>query len=299
MKKQTTEEKKRKMIQKAKRIRSIVMMALLSLMLLSAATYAWFTLGNQARVSNLTMTVSEVTGLSIALPESNGSAPSDESKWSGKIEFEDSEFKGKLLPATTSDGKKFSKPVYNEEGKVSGIEDTESADKLDKSNSDDNKEGYYYETKFYMRSRGKEGKIKLVKGENLTNKDTRKGTYTVVDTRDSKSGNVNGAAAIRISLTAGDKTAVYEPCANVSDTGVSAELEGYTPNVVASTAKQNSDGNFTTSDKNSEVLFTLKKDEATEVTLRIWVEGNADQCVNEMQLQKLVAQLQFIAESDN
>lgn len=294
--KRETEDKRKRFIRKAKKIRSVVMMALLSMLLLSAATYAWFTLGNQARVSNLTMTVSQVTGLSVALPDASGNAPTDESKWSGKIEYEDTEFKGRLLPATTSDGKDFKKPVYNEEGKVSSVENTETGDKLDKSNQDANKEGYYYETKFYMRSSGQKAKIKLVKGENLSSKDTRKGTYMVVDSRDSKSGAQNGAAAARISLTAGDKTAVYEPYCDVTDTGVSAEVE-YTPTVVSSTVKQNSNGTFTEGDgSNSKELFTLEADTPTLITLRIWIEGNDAQCVNEIQLQKLVGQFQFIAE---
>lgn len=44
--KRETEDKRKRFIRKAKKIRSVVMMALLSMLLLSAATYAWFTLGN-------------------------------------------------------------------------------------------------------------------------------------------------------------------------------------------------------------------------------------------------------------
>lgn len=297
--KRKTDERKKKAARKAKKIRSIVMMALLCILLLSTATYAWFTLSNTAKVANLTMTVGEVNGLRVALPSSNGGAPSDESKWSGKVELP--EIKGELMPANSRDGKTFSKPVYNEEGQVEKLEAVKDTEKLTKSNSDSKKQGYYYETTFYIQSLGEDAKVKLVQGENLGNESTRKGTYVRVKEYTNKSkGSKNAAAAIRVSLTANGQTKVYEPCADITDkSGTRAELaKGVSFSAVSTDAAQNENGKFNPGGQYSNIVLNLKEDEKTLVTLRIWVEGTDDQCVNEIQLEKLVGQLQFVKDND-
>ena len=109
MKREIGEKRQKNIVQKAKKIRSMVMMSLLCILMLSAATYAWFSLSNTAKVSNLTMTVGDVTGLQIA-PDENGHAGT----FGSSIDF--STITGKLLPATSQDGKNFFKPYYNEDG---------------------------------------------------------------------------------------------------------------------------------------------------------------------------------------
>lgn len=51
MKREIDEKRQKNIVQKAKKIRSMVMMSLLCILMLSAATYAWFSLSNTAKVS--------------------------------------------------------------------------------------------------------------------------------------------------------------------------------------------------------------------------------------------------------
>lgn len=297
MKNQTDEKKKKKVTKKAKKARSVVMMLLMCILLLSAATYAWFSLSNTARVNNLTMTVSEADGLRVALDK--GSEPA-ESEWSGSISLD--EVKGVLVPATTSDGKSFSKPEYDDEGKVEKVTALTGTDgELTKANTDEKKEGYYYTFTFYMQSLGADADIKLVRGTDLGNP-SRKGTYVVRNsdkTKDAKTTQDNAAAALRISIQAdGSNTmGIYEPCADVTFTGTTTAAEtSYTKVGNYQTQKQGVNGGFgaSYSSDNSDMIFHLTKDKKTKITLHIWVEGEDDQCVNQIELDNLLMQLQFM-----
>ena len=283
----------------AKRLRSVIMLALMSIMLLSTATYAWFTLSDTARISGLTMSVTDVTGLRIH-PDVDGNKPSEASdKWSSKIDFAENGaptlWKGSLLPATTKDGIVFHKPVYDEDGKVSEVEELTGEDgKLSKTSAED-AEGYYYETSFWMESMGEAGEIVLVNGDTSGNKKT--GTYVIEDNTD-KSGKttMNAITALRISITDGNETAVYEPYSELhNENGLKTEIETAVKNMlITNTKKQNSNGSFVNgTDGASAKLFTLEADEITKITIRIWIEGNDDDCVNQIQLANLLAQLQF------
>lgn len=287
--KKVTEKKQRKIVRKAKKIRSIIMMALMCIMLLSAATYAWFTLSDTAKVSNLTMTVGEAKGLRVA-PD-NGGTPA-EADWKGAISLD--KIKGVLIPATF-DGSSFYRPVYDDDGKVTSVAKDDQVVQLNKGITDEKKEGHYYEWTFYMESLGEDAEICLVKGENLTGNDTKKGTYVVeTGTKDAKT-KQNAAAAVRIAIKANDTTKIYEPNSDLTFSGEQTKAEtaaGYTGKIQTNTIKQSSNGKFGSNDTSS-VLFTLQKDKATKITLDIWIEGDDDQCVNQIQLDNLIGQLQF------
>lgn len=299
MKKQVDEKKKKKVSKKLKKARSIVMMLLLCVMLLSAATYAWFSLSNTARVNNLTMTVSEADGLRVALDEGIGEPAED--KWSGSISLQ--EVKGVLVPATSADGKTFSKPKYDDEGKVSGVEALVGQDgELTKENTDDKKEGYYYTLTFYMQSLSEDADIKLVRGNGLGDA-SRKGTYVVRNsdkTVNSKTTQDNASAALRISMQSdgSDVMGIYEPCADVtfSGTKTGADRASYSPINGYTTQKQGKDGGFGEgyASEHSGVVLHLTKDKKTKITLHIWVEGEDSECVNQIELDNLLTQLQFV-----
>ena len=59
-------KKPSKGVRRARSMRNVVMMVLVCALMLSAATYAWFTLSKNAKVANLTMQVGEETSLMIA-----------------------------------------------------------------------------------------------------------------------------------------------------------------------------------------------------------------------------------------
>ena len=317
MEKEMNEKKKTKSItKKAKKIRSIVMMSLLCVLMLSAATYAWFTLSKTAKVTNLTMTVGEATGLQIA-PNKGTSTNPEAGDYSGVLTFGDSDpnatgrqagttygasgeyrITGQLLPATTTDGKNFSAPVYDDDSKVKMV--TATTDKLDNSINSTSKTGYYYETEFYLKSLGKDTTVTLRKattssGAVLSNNGVyaggETGTYVLdkaADNQSNKQSNV-GSAAIRISLTSDNTTIVYEPNSDNAASGTAA-IDNSSATAVTTTSKQKMDGTF---DGTQSATIALTKDADTLITMRIWVEGTDDQCVNEINLKNIIAQLQF------
>lgn len=314
MKNQTDEKQKKKVTKKAKKARSVVMMLLMCILLLSAATYAWFSLSNTARVNNLTMTVSEANGLRVALDK--GSTPAEQD-WKGSISLDsDNGYNvlGLLKPATTANGKDFYRPVYNDEGEVSDLTQ-DGVVELNKENKDPKSgktntattEGHYCKYTFYMQSLKEDANVRLVAGKDLANA-SRTGTYLVQkeDAQKDAKNQSNAAAAMRISIYAGDSNyGIYEPAANVEVSGTKSEADkksGYDTKVGGelkySTQPQNyPDGKFTgtgaTSTGNSNTIITLKKNEATLVTLYIWIEGADPNCVNQIQLDDLQMQLQF------
>lgn len=311
MTREENEKKQKNIVKKAKKIRSMVMMTLLCVLMLSAATYAWFTLSNTAKVSNLTMTVGNVTGLQIA--EDNGSEPTQESDW--KSQIEGGEIKGKLLPATTKDGIIMESPVYNDS--TGAVKDTaeesntgENIKKLTKDKNDDNYEGYWIERTFYLRARGGDGttKIKLADGENI-GADGKWSTDTAV------SNNYNGTyvlsknvaendilpgAAVRISFQIdGEDPAsatVFEPNSNfgaVAPNRAENEREDAKKKIIDSTVTETMSGTCTFPSGKDNILV-LENNKATKIIMRIWIEGEDPQCGNEISAKDIVTQLKFV-----
>lgn len=301
MEKEKNEKKKIKSItKKAKKIRSIVMMSLLCVLMLSAATYAWFTLSDTAKVSNLTMTVGDVTGLQIAID--NGTSPGiygNELKY-GEGEADSYGIKGTLFPATLInkiDGIK--KPVYDPAGSgavtdVAAVETTE----ILKNDSAPSATGYYYETTFYLKSLGKNIDVQLKKGENLNGtgvqNETETGTYVLNKIAQSRSGNGSthiGAKAVRIWLTDGENSIIYQPNSDLtagSNTYTLAEDKRSERTTEYPTDLQLANGTFSRQGK-----LSLAANTDTKITMRIWIEGTDEFCGNEIKLENIIAQLQF------
>lgn len=300
MKMEENEKKKKKIVKKAKKVRGIVMMTLLCVLMMSAATYAWFTLSKTAKIANLTMTVGEATGLQIAKNVGTSESPSV-GTYGGVLTFGDSEdghpykITGKLLPATTVDGKNFLKPVYNDDGEVSGTVAADS--KLDNSTALADSEGYYYETTFYLKALGSQNvNVVLKAGASLpssgivSESDAPTGTYVLGKSGETKDGDYHGFQAVRISLTAQSQTLIYEPNFNVHGTDGTAATQIATITPVTATSKQNANGTW---DGGQTQTLTLSAGADTLVTMRIWIEGTDTDCVNEISLDNIIAQLQF------
>ncbi len=295
MKKETKEKKKPTMTQKAKKIRSIVMMSLLCVLLLSAATYAWFTLSNTAKISNLTMTVGDVTGLQVAdiADTDTANGPADESSW--KAETTAVEFNGKLLPATTTDGIDIYEPVYDESGSVSDLSASATTKKLD-SNSVINSIGYYVEYSFWIRALGPTGAqttVKLAPGEGLNDgiyNASASGTYSLSS---SKNDGILPSAAVRVSLINNTAVKVYEPNADFSAQAQKVATDSRTDKTAKSSdVKQKVDGTYDSSVDTT--VLTLENNKATKITLKIWLEGTDAQCGNEIAANKIITQLKFV-----
>lgn len=295
MKMEENEKKKKKIVKKAKKVRGIVMMTLLCVLMMSAATYAWFTLSKTAKLANLTMTVGDVTGLQIA--EDKGTTPV-ESDWKGTIEG--GTFVGKLLPATTTNGIDMLKPEYDDNG---AVKSTVAADTKITKNSLSSDEGYWIETSFYLRARGEDAgttNIKLANGENIGNNgiwsedvnvnSKYNGTYVL--SKNVISTDILPGAAVRISLQKNteNSTKVFEPNSsyNTNATYVATDNRD-NKGVITSDVTQDMSGACSEA-----VILTLNNNEATKITLRIWIEGGDPQCGNEISAKDIITQLKFV-----
>lgn len=274
----------------AKKMRSVIMMTLLCVMLLSTATYAWFTLSDTARVLNLTLTIGGESGLLIAPAASANTAGTyksvlsfgaDSTDYDGSAGGARYQIGGKLLPATTADGRTFRKPVYaaTDGSIVTGVENLSGGDRLTSASGKD-AEGYYYETVFWLKAVSS-GDLQVT----LAGRNGDDGTFVAIEDPLM----ADGAAAVRISLSTPSQTLVYEPHADVTGTGkgYSSATDNSRASAVSDTMKQSSNGNFT----NRKSLTVSNT--GTMVTMRIWIEGTDDMCVNEIMAEQIRAQLQF------
>lgn len=296
MKKQDNEKKAKRLVKKAKKIRGIVMMSLLCVLMLSAATYAWFTLSNTAKISNLTMTVGDVTGLQIA--EDHAGNEPEESAWKSVIEG--GTFKGKLLPATTDDGIQMLAPEYNDDG---AVKSTTATDQKITTASDDDDEGYWIEKTFWLRARGADGgttNIKLADAKGIgtngvwveANSSNYNGTYVL--SKDVEPSAILPGAAVRISFQKEDTATVYEPNSdyNKAATQVATDSRNSTA-IIASTVTQTMAGVCSIAEGTDNIL-TLQNNTPTKITMRIWLEGGDKQCGNEIAAKNIVTQIKFV-----
>lgn len=288
------QSKEKKLIKKAKKIRGMVMMVLICVLMLSAATYAWFTLSNTAKISNMTMTVGEATGLQIA--EDNGAVPAD-GDWTGTITGKT--FLGKLLPATTSNGISIHAPNYNDAGAVEST--TETLKKLTAASTATD-EGYWIEESFYLKALGKDGEttnIKLVNGENIgdngiwneSNSANYNGTYVL----SKPSGTILPGAAVRISfqVDGAASTTVFEPNSDYATAATQVATDSRSnKSVISSTVTETMAG--ICSDTN---ILTLTNNTPTKIIMRMWIEGGDPQCGNEIAAKDIITQLKFITDN--
>ena len=291
MEKKQETKKTKSLTQKAKKIRSIIMMSLLCVLMMSAATYAWFTLSNTAKATNLTMTVGDTSGLQIAPDDGT---TEEQLKFGSSIEFAD--VKGKLLPATTTDGESFLKPDYDDDGSVkTTLLEVDANEYLPMDNAETEKEGYYILYTFWLRSLGTDSSVKLVEGNG-----TSTGTYVVYNKPDNQSSDpaVSGAGAVRMSFVSSKdstkKVAIFEPNKDLPTpeglkAGTDWALDNSTGTALTPTVSQASNG---TIESNASII-ELKADTPTKITLYVWIEGKDPQCVNQISAQSLKGQLVF------
>lgn len=261
-------------------VRGKVITLCLCIALLGTATYAWFTVSNTPRVTNLALIAGTSGNLKIADYEQGPYGDVlDLSTGSG------GNMRDVVLnPTTTQNGRDFYSPVYTET-RVTGVEDI-SASELNTN--------YVYEKVFYLRA----------ETENTSRSRTRRfdvyfaGTHSDGGTYINNAGGDSSAAcAVRISFTLADGTTViYEPNSDVHVNGVSASNNlasgygGYT------TLQQSSNRRFAgSSDNNSQRLFTVTENTPMQVTMRVWIEGTDQDCINDISASEIIGQIQFVS----
>lgn len=320
------ETKKVSKKQKAKKsnIRRNVLMIILCIALLSSATYAWFTLSNTAKISNLSLKVGGAGGLLIAYEE-NGTygselkmgTPSDKKVFPasiGKIDTGDTKLYNpgesygnvitkEQMQVVASDQKltyNFGSSAWNSPDKAYCVEQ----DFWLKVNSEGNYDISLNATNFNALSSGENDK---------TSVDALNGSYIVEQKGDKyikPTGNMFSAADIlKIAFYTVDDSdistlkAVYEPNADVVATvnanervASPAEFHPYTENVV----KQGHNGKFgnssTYDQDKSTTLFTIEGGPTpTHIKMQIYFDGHDAECANGVALEQIYGQIEFVS----
>ena len=265
-----------------KKLRTAIVMALICVLMLSGATYAWFTLGNTARVNSLSLQVSSEGNLYIGKDQTELQQHLTEIS----LASNDTQI---LYPCTTdATGKNMYSPKYESDKVVNGAEEIKEAQKKD----------YYYEKEIWLKveetgksSSANEYAITLGKH---TSED---GTFVKEKTGTSGKGAEN---CVRVSFIVDGNVSVYEPNCDLSNSGDKADDKsgrGYTGTI----HKQAAGGTFTgesgevyyTGD--SSELFKVKGNVPTKVTVRVWFEGTDKDCTNSIQNAQITSQLKFVS----
>lgn len=286
------------------RFRSKLMVCLLYVAVLSAATYAWFTLNNKPRVYNLALTAGASADLLIA--DDLGSGPGeygDELDLKGARQDPVPMDEMELNPVTTTDAKIFYEPVYDSSGAVS--------DKSEITDEQTLHESFVYQKTFYLKA----GSLKSSTGKKVS-----KGTkyydimllgpeqdeeYSgcVIKRADGSNaeGNATAANSLRIAFIVEDaeqdEIKVYEPNSGQHNDGE------YAPNNLDSsfggykTLRQpTAGGEFEDGENgNSETLFTIQEEVDVRVTMLVWIEGTDEDCTNSIQMDEIIGNIQFVS----
>lgn len=274
--------------ERRKKLISAVFMAFACILMMSGATYAWFTMSNTAKVTSLKLNVAAEGKLYVYTDNTVATKKVSEVEWPDMSQAKT------LYPCTTTDGTNMLKPVYGAENEVTGTQMISDATE---------KKLYCLEQDFYLYM--DEGTVPTPRTYNVSlvqNNANNDGTYF----KCSESA-PNPAYCVRMSFEVnGQSVAVYEPNYNGSNGGTEGtdyakNSSGVTP--VASTHKQGTDGLFTsTSTANkapvtgdSDMLFTITGNTATKVTVRAWFEGTDSDCRNEIDVKDIAGQIKFVA----
>lgn len=284
-------------VRRARSMRNVVMMVLVCVLMLSAATYAWFTLSKNARVASLSMSVGEESSLMIAPDTDRKGTPGN---YGNVLEFGSDlgtgvttyKIKYALQPATVDTNQIVYSPDYDDTGlKVDGVNVVDEGNYM-KDTSDNGSEKYYcYETTFYLKTAGKKPvnvQLQATKLDDTYTEPSTGGTYILNENAEN-----HAAAAIRISLSdTSNNTIVYEPLSNdhykSTDVVESAEDTRTTKKTIVTTSAQESNGSIPTQSTKLSV-----SPDGTRITMRIWLEGTDSECVNQIMGSDIAGQIAF------
>lgn len=304
----------------------LLWLVLLSLLLLTVASYTWFSISTTPRVSDLYMFINTKTGLEIAL------TPDDE--WGSTLDFREMvDVTTPLRPVTWSNAdQRFYAAIYGVDGRQSPnwepLDDERHANK-------DNLDGYYVKATFFARS-GEAVDVSLSPAVEVEEGVDGSGTYLIgtpiwnAEEVFHNNGGQGAETAIRIGIriTRVDPEGVptgEEPVFYIFEPNSDLHIDGstgYIPTasidltqhlvpedrLILQTSSTWTEANPVQRDVvikdlgefiNDPWLFSLKSDEVVKIDLYIWLEGQDIDCTNAIQEAQILANIQFSAEAEN
>ncbi len=283
-------------------IRKGIIIICVTILLLSTATFAWFSESNTPKMSNLALMAGASGSLLIADDTGNGPGTYDETLDLSQASGANLMDEAILNPVTTKDGISFYSPLYTGNA-VTGVKQVTDAQKLSSR--------YVYEKSFYLKAGpnpknggsiiATEGKLYNIYLAGRAGTSQTEGTY-VTAAPDANGGTSDTAAnSMRISFELEDGTMVIlEPNADATnedtkraEDGVKNQYGTYT------TLKQSKDGHFivagSANSYESPVLFTITEGQDVKVTMKVWIEGTDVDCTNSIVLDEIIARFQFMS----
>ena len=267
------------------RLKYAVLMSLVCIVLLSGATFAWFTISNSAKVRQMALSVASEGRLYIASSREKLADKSNETVFAGNINKV-------LYPCTSVDGATFRKPVYADNNSVTGSAVIDNEDL----------KYYCYETTLWIM-------VEEVLAEDMSVND-----YDITLSKYNGSdgchivneGTAHPEYCLRMSFeTESGGVVVYEPNYDGKNTGV--EGVDYAFNTLLGLGagvplhRQSLAGTFVSStgtpyyEGDSSPLFTVTANVPTKVTVRMCFEGTDTDCMNSIQSSDLSGQLKFVS----
>ncbi|MDD3204421.1 MAG: hypothetical protein PHS74_01610 [Lachnospiraceae bacterium] len=250
-----------------KQVRNAFVMVCVAVAMLSTATYAWFTLTNQPSLTGMELTAGTTSGLQISL---NGS------EWNSTVALPSGE--KTLVPVSPAGtGAAFGKPIYAG-NKVTGLETL---------TDDVATASYLAKYKFFLKAVG-DGTVKVC----LLGGTGSDATGSFVKRKEAGSSTLAAANTIRIGFKTTSDWKTFEPNTDAHNTG--GKKADTTMTEAAGDFCEKTDGTFTdTSSKTSRTVFTITGGNSLEIDMYVWIEGTDQDCVDEIQTDKLIGQLQF------
>ncbi|MGN0375168.1 MAG: hypothetical protein ACI4EN_06660 [Butyrivibrio sp.] len=278
---------------KKNKILTAAITALLCVLFLTTAVYAWFSMTNAPKVSNLVLRAGTAGNLQISNERDTGYSDSITLELDGDC---------CLRPLTTIDGVNFYRPVYGNDGVVESIAPSAitPAEMEGMINAVESEGGWLIKKTFYLKADGS-GSDNFIDIKLMSPIGTRESGTVIRDATE----DTYGAEAVRISFTYNGTTGILEPNADVTSKEADASqvsLPGWNNMPVIKQGSDNyfsADGGRTYTQGVSEELFRIPVGEPAEVTMYIWLEGADKECVNSIMGSSVEIELRFISEDIN
>lgn len=261
-------------------IRNSIVMLCVMLAMLSTVTYAWFTLTDSPTVTGLQMTARAADGLQVC-------ATSD-GTFAAVLDLNDTQPRN-LSPVTVvNNTPAFAEPVYN--GNVVSTVNELTGLTYDQDN------GYVLKYTYWLQTTsGQTVNVGLMGG---TGTDTpASGSFVKRKPNSQNTATEDASAAIRIGFKVGNVWKIYEPNTNVTSVGTVTSATNSYNATFRSDVQQNTNGTFATgaSANNATITEGLFSVGSTpvQVDMYVWLEGTDAQCVDQIQTDVLMGQIQF------
>lgn len=291
--KETKKTRRKRSHRTAQQIKLAVIMIMVSVLVLSASTFAWYKMSKTANIQNMEFKADTLGNLLIS---------ADNTSYSNMLDLGLSgENAAILLPATTVDGKTFYQPEYNTTGdvvkNVALLKETDDPSTGSENEADTFKK-FVYKKEFYIKSgvnqdTSKSYKLKLVDGGGILDGKFTTGTFLNDNGDDTTFDSLN---ALRVSFVIDGDVKIFTPYCNTNGgagTHATDEIDkssnqygGYSVDL-----DQEASGVITDLE-----LCTIKEGYPVKITMYVWFEGTDVDCENEIALDNLAGQIQFEAE---